>query len=140
MMAEEQAHRLLAESYDRPPAEIFGDGEGMDEMALEAVKIGADLLVAAKLARFVDDGRTQIEPTGAGRYWALHGGYLAFLKEEPAGRGGGRRNPELEAMRLDYMKLRLDTFWWSFGLSIASFVFSIASLAVALTYGDKLLR
>lgn len=38
------------------------------------------------------------------------------------------------------MKRRLDTFWFSFGLSLAGFVFSLVSLAVALFYGDKLLR
>jgi len=136
---EEAAQRLLLASYAQPPAEIFepdGDAE-----ALDAAKRGADLLVDARLATFADEGRTQIMPTGAGRYWALHGGYLAFLKEEPSGRGGGRaRNPELEVIRLELMKRRLGTFWWSFGLSLAGFLFSILSLAVALFYGDRLLR
>lgn len=46
--------------------------------------------MSAKLAKFADDGRTQVTLTNAGRYWALHGDYLGFLKEEPAGGGGGR--------------------------------------------------
>ena len=137
--AEDAAQRLLAAAYAQPPAEIFepdGDAE-----ALDTAKRGADLLVDARLATFADEGRTQILPTGAGRYWALHGGYLSFLKEEPSGRGGGRaRNPELEEIRLELMKRRLGTFWWSFGLSLAGFLFSIISLAVALFYGDRLLR
>ncbi len=137
---EEQAQRLLLASHAQPPADIFepdGEAEG-----LEAAKRGADLLVDARLATFADEGRTQIAPTGAGRYWALHGGYLGFLKEEPSGRGGGGRgrNPELEMMRMELMKRRLGTFWWSFGLSLAGFLFSILSLAVALFYGDRLLR
>lgn len=37
------------------------------------------------------------------------------------------------------MRLRLDTFWWSFGLSIAGFAISIVSLGVALTLGDRLM-
>lgn len=137
---EEAAQHLLAAGYAQPPAEIFEPDADGD--ALDAAKRGADLLVDARLATFADEGRTQILPTGAGRYWALHGGYLAFLKEEPSGRGGGgrARNPELEVIRLELMKRRLGTFWWSFGLSLAGFLFSIVSLAVALFYGDRLIR
>jgi hypothetical protein len=113
---------------------VFEDGAD-----LEAAKAGADLLVTAKLAKFADDGRTQVALTNAGRYWALHGGYLAFLKEEPAGGGGRGRNPELEEVRLELMRRRLDTFWWSFGLSIAGFVLSLVSLAVALAVGGRLI-
>lgn len=141
MTPEEEAQRLLEASYRQPPQPIFAADADTD--ALEASKQGADLLVEARLATFADAGRTELMPTGAGRYWALHGGYLAFLKEEPAGRGGGGargRNPELELMRMELMKRRLGTFWWSFGLSLASFVFSLLSLAVALMYGDRLLR
>jgi len=54
--------------------------------------------------------------------------------------GGGRgRNPEAEALRSEYMRLRLHTFWWSFGLSIAGFVFSVISVLIALFYGNRLL-
>ena len=82
-----------------------------------------------------------MDVTNAGRYWALHGGYLAFLKEEPpSASGGGRsRNPELEALRFNYMKLRLNTFWMSFGLSIAGFIISLISLAVAWISGQHFL-
>ena len=41
------------------------------------------------------------------------------------------RNPEMEALRFTYMKLRLNTFWLSFGLSIAGFLISLISLTVA---------
>jgi hypothetical protein len=139
--AEAAAHDLLERCYRAPPADIFGADD--DAVALETAKLGADLLVGARLATFADEGRTQVMPTPAGRYWALHGGYLGYLKEEPAGRGGGGargRNPELEEMRMALMKRRLDTFWFSFGLSLAGFVFSLLSLAVALFYGDRLLR
>ena len=141
MTPEEHAHRLLDAAYRQPPADIFMLDEDEPDM-LAAAKQGADLLVNARLATFADEGRTQLSPTGAGRYWALHGGYLGFLKEEPAGRsGGGRgRNPELESLRMELMKRRLGTFWWSFGLSLAGFVFSLISLAIALLYGDRLLR
>ena len=137
---EEHAHTLLETAWRQPPGEIFDPAA--DEEALDIAKRGADLLIDARLASFADEGRTQVIPTGAGRYWALHGGYLAFLKEEPAGRGGGGRgrNLELEEMRMELMKRRLGTFWWTFGLSLAGFLFSIISLGVALMYRDALLR
>ena len=131
---EHAAHALLERSAQAAPAEVFTDAAD-----LESAKAGADLLVSAKLAKFADDGRTQITLTNAGRYWALHGGYFAFLKEEPVGSGGGRgRNPELEAARLMLMRLRLNTFWWSFGISVAGFVISIISLIVAFSLGGRL--
>lgn len=136
MPPEHTAHALLLRAIEASPVEIFKDGGD-----LEAEKAGADLLVGAKFAKFADDGRTQVTLTNAGRYWALHGGYLAFLKEEPAGGGGGRgRNPELEEVRLTLMRRRLDTFWWSFGVSIAGFIISVVSLTVALSLGGRLLN
>jgi hypothetical protein len=65
---------------------------------------------------------------------------MAFLKEEPpaAGGGGGRgRNPEMEALRSEYMRLRLNTFWWTFGMSIAGLVFSVISIFIAVFWGQR---
>jgi hypothetical protein len=135
MSAELAAHDLIVRALTASPAPVF-----IDDADLEQAKAGADLLVAAKLAKFADDGRTEVSLTNAGRYWALHGGYLGFLREEPIGGGGGRqRNPELEETRLTLMRLRLNTFWWSFGVSIAGFVISIISLIVALSLGGRLI-
>jgi hypothetical protein len=131
---EHAAHALLERAAVSSPADVFADGNDLD-----LAKNGADILVNAKLAKFADDGRTQVTITNAGRYWALHGGYLGFLKEEPIGAGGGRgRNPELEEARLTLMRLRLNTFWWSFGISIAGFLISIISLIVAFSLGGRL--
>lgn len=133
---EHVADALLLAAYEHSPSEVFGDGEAAD---LEQAKAAADLLVAARFAKFADEGRTQIEITNAGRYWAVNGGFLAYLKEEPAAaRGGRQRNPELESIRLTYMKLRLTTFWWGFGISIVSLVLSLISLSVAYLYGGIL--
>lgn len=135
---------MLLAAYGRAPLDVFdqaNDGETQEAERLAQAKAAADLLVTSRFAKYADEGRTQIELTNAGRYSALHGGFLAFLKEEPPGRAGGRgRNPEMETLRMDYMKLRLGTFWWSFGLSIASFVFALMSLAVAFFFGDRLMR
>jgi uncharacterized membrane protein len=38
-------------------------------------------------------------------------------------------------MRMSFMRLRLSTFRWGFGMSIASFILSIISLGVALYFG-----
>ena len=139
-----RAHEMLLAAYNQSPLDLFGDDKlpaEEEREALESAKAAAVLLVSARFAKYADDGRTQIELTNAGRYWALNGGFLAFLKEEPPVRGGGRgRNPEMEELRMNYMRLRLGTFWWSFGFSVASFIFAIASLVVAYFYGERLLR
>lgn len=144
---ERVADRLLIALRDAGPIAFFDWADDAAtttsiDVALDARKTATDLLVTAKLASFDDDARTMLAITNAGRYWALHGGYLGYLKENPAGAGGGgrQRNPEMEALRSEYMKLRLNTFWWSFGLSVAGFIMSIISVAIALFYGDRLLR
>jgi hypothetical protein len=38
------------------------------------------------------------------------------------------------------MKLRLNTFWLSFGLSIAGFILSLISITIAFYYGDRFPR
>lgn len=38
------------------------------------------------------------------------------------------------------MRLRLSTFWWGFGMSIASFIISLISLGIALYFGDRFFR
>lgn len=142
---EHTADRLLAAAYQSPPAEIFDQPDTVfadEDTKLSIAKDAADLLVRTRLAKFADDSRTQITLTNAGRYWALHGGYLAYLKDDsatPSGGGGRQRNPEMEALRSEYMKLRLNTFWWSFGLSIAGFAMSLVSVAIAVFYGARLM-
>jgi hypothetical protein len=134
---ERRADELLAAAF-RGGADVF---ENSDAARLAASKKAADRLVELKLARYADEGRTRIETTNAGRYWALNGGYMGFLKEAPPGGGGGGRNqnPEFQAMRMNYMKLRVNTFWLSFGMSIAGFIISLISLAVAALTGHPLI-
>jgi hypothetical protein len=95
---EHTADRLLAAAYTAPLAENFdgaGDAFADEDTRLSIAKDAGDLLVRARLAKFADEGHTQLTLTNAGRYWALHGGYLAYLKDDgatPAG-GGRQRNP-----------------------------------------------
>jgi hypothetical protein len=139
------AAQLLEAAFLRSPLSFFDEpvaGVAEESDRLELLKLGADLIVKSRLAKFDDEGRTTIVLTNAGRYWALHGGWLAYLKEEPLAVGGGGRgrNPETEALRSEYMRLRLNTFWWSFGLSVAGFIFSVISVLIAIFYGDRVLR
>jgi hypothetical protein len=132
------AAELLDEAAGRPLVPVFDDPEiEASADALRTRKAAADLLVRFRLAQFADEGRTEVEITNAGRYWASNGGYMAFLKEEPPGAGGAARgrNPEMEALRSEYMRLRLNTFWWTFGFSIAGLIFSVISILIAVFYG-----
>jgi hypothetical protein len=138
-MTELRAHELLQAAYERgevSPFDLAVEHWGPGDAVLEEAKAASDLLATLRLARYTDEGRTTLAPTNAGRYWALHGGFLAFLKEEPEKGSGRNRSPESEALRTSYMALRLKTFWWSFGMSVAGFLLAIVSLAVALCVGD----
>lgn len=140
------ADALLRAAFQQAPLDVFDQADGFstgDEWKkLQRVKAGADLLVDCRLARFTSEDRTQIELTNAGRYWALTGGFLGFLKDGMSsgsgGRGnggggaGGGQNAELAMMRAHYMRLRLRTFWWTFGLSLAGFFMSVISLSLIL--------
>ncbi len=130
---ERRADELLSAAF-RGKAEVF-------DKDLAASKRAADRLVELKLAKYADDGRTELSITNAGRYWAMNGGYLAFLKEAPPGGGGGRnQSPEFQELRMTYMRLRLNTFWLTFGLSIAGFVISLISIGIALYTGEPIFR
>jgi hypothetical protein len=137
-MTEMRAHELLLAAYEGggvSPFDFAAERWGSGDDALSQAKEACDQLISLRLVRFEDDGRTRIVPTNAGRYWALHGGFLAFLREEPD-KGGRGRSPEAEALRANYMALRLKTFWWSFAMSVAGFLIAIISLIVALAFGE----
>ena len=139
-MLENRAHELLGAALEGGGVEAFGASDETDPARLRESKDAADLLVKLRLARYEDEGRTRLLLTNPGRYWALNGGYMAFLKEEPdkaASAGGRGRNPELEQLRFQFMTLRMRTFWWSFGVSIAGFIILVASIIIALRYGDR---
>src|SRR5688572_17992305 len=138
-MIEMRVHELLQAAYEKGEVALFdlaAERWGPGDEVLGEAKTAADTLVSLRLAKYADEGRTKLAPTNAGRYWALHGGYLAFLKEEPEKVSGKSKSPEAEALRANYMALRLKTFWWSFGMSAAGFLIAIISLVVALCFGE----
>ena len=99
----------------------------------------ADELVEDKLVRYLDEQRTEIGITNYGRYWMANGGFLIFLKE------GERRikaekerhheqlKEELKEARLKFTHYRIVTYWWSFALSIISFLLSLINLYLILS-------
>lgn len=67
----------------------------------------------------------------------MHGGFLAFLREEPEKSAAGKfLNAEAETLQANDMALRLKTFWWSCGMSAIGFVMAVISLVVALCLGE----
>lgn len=138
-MTELRAHELLQVAYEFKevsPFDVAAERWGAGDEALAEATAAADLLVALRSARYADDGRTALAFTNAGRYWALHGGFLGFLREEPERSAGRNRSPEAEALRASCTALRLKTFWWSFGMSVAGFLIAVVSLVVALACGE----
>jgi len=138
-LVDRRAQELLLAAYAGGAVALFPDA---DPRLLDIDKKAANRLVSLKLAFYPDEARDHLSPTNSGRYWALNGGYFGFLKEDPPTGGGGTRgrNPEIEALRATYMKLRLNTFWLSFGLSIAGFILSLISITIAFYYGDRFAR
>lgn len=85
MPVEAHAHQLLLALHATPVVDFFDvppESSPATGDILQQAKDAAALLVAAKFAKYADEGRTQLTITNAGRYWANHGGYFAFLKEE----------------------------------------------------------
>jgi len=75
-----RAHDLVLASYHEEGADIF-TAAGPEQLSID--KKAADKLVRARLAWYPDEGRDRLLVTNSGRYWALNGGYMAFLKEDP---------------------------------------------------------
>lgn len=138
-LVDRRAEELLRLAYGRDGIDIFA---AADPEHLATSKKAAERLVRVRLAYYPDEARDRLLITNSGRYWVLNGGYMAFLKEDPPTGGGGTRgrNPEMEALRATYMRLRLNTFWISFGMSIVGFVISLLSLGIALYFREFPLR
>lgn len=137
-MIEIRTDELLRAAYQQGELSHFDHAaQAWGNDSLDDAKAASDQLVSLRLAKYTDEGRTRIALTNAGRYWAVRGGFLAFLKEEPEKVPGRSKSPEAEALRANYMALRLKTFWWSFGMSAVGFVVAIVSLIVALCAGDS---
>jgi len=138
---EQAADLLLRAAYETRRLDFYdlSTGFGGEEAErLTAARDGAAILVGSRMARYCSEDRSQIRLTNAGRFWALKGGYLAFLKDEPEERqepGAVPATPdEYAEMKARYIRLRLNTFWWSFILSVLGFITSVVSLVIVVMF------
>lgn len=117
-------------------AEQWKDSEGV----FQECKALADELVEEKLVRYNDAQKTELKITNHGRYWIVHGGFLVFLKESEkkikSGRDRDKHNEELKEelkeARLKFTHYRIVTYWWSFALTLISFLLSLLNLYLIL--------
>lgn len=109
--------------------EVFRECKGM-----------ADQLVGEKLAKYDDEQKTELRITNYGRYWVIQGGFLIYLKESEKkiklGRDSDKHNgdlkEELKEARLKFTHYRIVTYWWSFALTLISFLLSLLNLYLIL--------
>lgn len=140
-------HQLLQEVYTKTAVPVYDyiavtwPGEAS---VFAASKSLSDQLVCEKLAIYSDEQRTELTITNFGRFWILKGGYEVFLKEnehraKEHHHHNGEQAPEhalkedLRLARLRFTRYRIITYWWSFGLSLISFVLSLLSLYLILS-------
>ena len=111
-----------------------------NEEALLQCKTISDELVNEKLVRYNDIQKTEIIISNYGRYWVAQGGYLVYLKESERKikpeRDKEKHNEDLEEelieARLKFTHYRIVTYWWSFALTLISFLLSMLNLYLIL--------
>lgn len=142
MLQEERMDILLNAVYKKEIlntydfcAENWNTDEGFREC-----KTFADGLVEEKLVNYNDAQKTELKITNYGRYWVVHGGFLIYLKESEkkikSGRDRDKHNEELKEelkeARLKFTHYRIVTYWWSFALTLISFLLSLLNLYLIL--------
>ena len=148
MLLEEKTDRLFNAVYKKNKLNVydFCAGEWMDDNEIVVdCKVMADELVNEKLARYTDEGKTEMSITNYGRYWMAHGGYFIYLKEgekkikskrdkhnEEWDKHNEELSEELKEARLKFTHYRIVTYWWSFILTIISFLLSMLNLYLIL--------
>jgi hypothetical protein len=111
-----------------------------NEEVFQECKALADELVEEKLARYNDAQKTELKITNYGRYWVAHGGFLIYLKESEKKIKSDRDRDkhheelkeELKEARLKFTNYRIVTYWWSFALTLISFLLSLLNLYLIL--------
>jgi hypothetical protein len=100
-------------------------------------RLWANQLVRDKLARYVDPEHTILQLTNFGRYWAIKGGYLIFLKDSQREKEmhSQQSKEELIEARLRLTHYRLWGFWLSLIISLIGFVLSLFNLYLILGRG-----
>jgi hypothetical protein len=148
---EERTELLLNALYKKEnfnPFDFCAEQWGQDEEALLYCKAIADELVDAKLAKYKDAQKTELVISNFGRYWVVQGGYLVYLKDgekknkankdkhhdsdEEREKHLEELNEELKEARLKFTHYRIVTYWWSFALTLISFMLSLLNLYLIL--------
>ena len=144
MLLEEKMDILLKAAYKNGSLNLYDFCAAQwvnDDVAFHQCKALADKLVEEKLARFNDTQKTELRITNYGRYWVVHGGYLVYLKEGERKNGHDHNKDkhnhelkeELKEARLRFTNYRIVTYWWSFAVSVISFLLSLLSLYLILS-------
>jgi hypothetical protein len=126
MFQEEFLQQLLNEAYSHETIEIYDVARqivGNNDMDLANTRSWTHQLVREKLAVYADEEKTQLRITNYGRYWMIHGGYEAFLREYLELKD--RKNAEKEQQKIELLEERLKLtqyrlvgFWLTLILSI----------------------
>jgi hypothetical protein len=116
----------LNKAYSHETIEIYDVARqivGNNDMDLANTRSWTHQLVREKLAVYADEEKTQLRITNYGRYWMIHGGYEAFLREYLELKD--RKNAEKEQQKIELLEERLKLtqyrlvgFWLTLILSI----------------------
>ena len=138
MLPEEKTDLMLNAVYNNGIVNVydFCAEEWKDDMdTFLSCKSMADELVDEKLAKYAEDKKTQLIITNFGRYWMARGGFIIYLKEgekkikaEKLDKHHEQLKEELKEARLKFTHYRIVTYWWSFAVSVISFMLSLLSL------------
>ena len=126
MFQEEFLQHLLKEAYSHETIEIYDVAlqiVGNNDMDFVNTRSWTHQLVREKLAAYADEEKTQLRITNYGRYWMIHGGYEAFLRDcldlkEKKNAEKEQQKLELLEERLKLTQYRLMGFWLTLILSI----------------------
>ena len=111
-----------------------------NEDVFQQCKGMADQLVGEKLVKYEDAQKTELKITNYGRYWVAQGGFLIYLRESEKkikstndkDKHQEELKEELKEARLKFTHYRIVTYWWSFALTLISFLLSLLNLYLIL--------
>ncbi|HSK12542.1 MAG TPA: hypothetical protein VK907_04955 [Phnomibacter sp.] len=136
MLKEQFQQILLDEAYQNESVNIYDFAQqhvGEQPDIFGQVRPWSHQLVKDKLAIYLDPEHTVIQITNYGKFWMVHGGYMAYLREEHFLKE--KRNMEKEQhqeklleARLKLTHYRLLGFWVALVVSLLGFTLSIINL------------
>lgn len=140
LATEQLCEQLLPETFREPEVNFYDFTAGIhpgNPDAMNVARAAANRLVKEKLATFTGPERSGIAITNFGRYWMIHGGYNAYLREgmetkEHHNEKHHQKEILLES-RLRLTHFRLIGFWLTLVLSIVGFAFSLFNFYLLLS-------